>query len=175
MVIAWETSGGLKLGYWLTRLIIIMQTLSWYSPNSYLFRSKSNKPWTSHYFRNQHLYPYLLQQLHDKDPFLRHLPLTNEVRIEHLFYSLHSYRRGAQSHCLRKRPGCIRAAYPHEKIEHGRWRVKNKGVEDMPTHYTEASVEDRIYLTLLCFWKKFLHHSILLCHVSFVLKKVTNC
>ena len=151
MVIAWKTSGGLCPGHWLTNLFHIMKTLKWYDPNSFIFRNAKNTPWNSYTFKHDHLYPLLIQQLHEKDALLRHLPITSDNDIKTLFYSLHSYRRGAESHCLRKRPGCHRAAYPHEKTQHGRWRIKNMGKEDMPTHYTEASVEDRVYLTLLCF------------------------
>ena len=151
MVIAWKTSGGLCLGYWLTKLFQIMRTIKWFDPKSYIFRDAKNTPWNSYTFRHKHLYPFLIQQLHAKDVLLRHLPITSDKDINHLFYSLHSYRRGAESHCLRKKIGCQRAAYPHEKTQHGRWRIKNMGKEDMPTHYTDASVEDRVYLTLLCF------------------------
>ena len=151
VIIAWKTSGGLRLGHWLTKLYIAMKSLDWKSPHSYLFRDKANTPWSSYYIRSKHLYPLLHRQLKAKDPLLTHLSISTNHGIEWYYYSLHSYRRGAQSHCLRQRPGCKRAALPHERIEHGRWRVKNQGMEDMPTHYTEASVEDRIYLTLLCF------------------------
>ena len=151
MVIAWETSGGLKIGHWITKLLTIMRSLSWCTSDSYLFRSRTNTHWTSYYFRSRHLYPYLHKQLQAKDPHLKHLPLTSSTTIENLFYSLHSYRQGSQSHCLCKRLGYIRAAYPYERSEHGWWRVRNQGKEDMPTHYTEATVEDRVYLTLLCF------------------------
>ena len=151
MVIAWETSGGLCLGYWLTKLYTIMRSLKWYRPSSFIFRNTKNTSWNSYGYRHQHLYPLLTQQLHAKDPLLRHLPITSDNDIKRLFCSLPSYRRGAKSHCQRKRPGCHRAAYPYEKTEHGRWRIKNMGNEDMPTHYTEASIEDRVYLTLLCF------------------------
>lgn len=151
MVIAWKTSGGLQLGFWLTQLLSVMEKLNWVSSHSYIFRNERNTPWTSYYFRTHHLYPNLLHQFNAKDPLLCHLSITPNHGVEWFYYSLHSYRRGAQSHCLRQRPGCTRASFPHERVEHGRWRIKNKGIEDMPTHYTEASVEDRIYITLLCF------------------------
>ena len=149
MVIAWRISGGLALGSWLTKLFILMKKLGKYSPTSFLFQNGSNIPWTSFYYKTHHLYPYLMQQATANDPTLRHISLTSDFGIDWYFYSLHSYRRGAQSHCLRLRPGCKRGAYPRERIEHRRWRIKNQGVEDMLTHYKEASVEDRIYLTLL--------------------------
>ena len=36
------------------------------------------------------------------------------------------------------------------RVEHNIWLVK-KGSKDMPTHYNKSSVEDRVYLALLCF------------------------
>ena len=64
---------------------------------------------------------------------------------------MHSYRRGADTHCSRKRDGCLHKANRNEATNHGRWRVKNQGGESMPTHYQEPSIEDRVYLTLMCF------------------------
>ena len=152
IVIAWETSSGLNLGHWLLSLFRIMDKLHWSSPHSFIFRSKSDTShWSSHYFRTTHLYPLLhLQYLHN-DVTLRHIQPTSSHGIAYHFYSLHSYRRGAKTFPTRKRDGCRRAATRSELINHGRWRVQNTGREDMPTHYTEPSIEDRIYLTLLCY------------------------
>ena len=110
-----------------------------------------HKPWTSHLFRLHHLYPHLELQLAAGDVSLRHLTLTPEKGLKYYIYSMNSYRRGAESHYKRHRDGCDRGAYPHEKLEHGRWRQRNQGKEDMPTHYTHATIEDRVYITLLCF------------------------
>ena len=151
MVIAWKTSSGFHLGYWMGELFNILKELKWYSPTCFLFRNKENIPWHSHFFRHRHLYPLLTAQLEAGDINLKHLPLTIDAGLSYYIYSMHSYRHGSQSHCKRKRDGCTRAAHPHEKIEHGRWRVKNQGGEIMPVHYTQATIEDRIYITLLCF------------------------
>ena len=151
VVIAWETSSGLKLGYWLSLLFAIQKRLHWGDPKSYLFRSNTNSPWTSVYFRSNHLYPLLHLQRLDGDATLRHINVTSSTDIPYHFYSLHSYRRGAQGNLTRKRDGCQRRALPHEPNDHARWRIRNTGREDMPTHYREPSIEDRIYLTLLCF------------------------
>ena len=60
IVISWETSSGLNLGYWLLCLFKIMNKLEWTSPQSFLFRSTSESThWSSHYFRTNHLYPLL--------------------------------------------------------------------------------------------------------------------
>ena len=151
MVIAFTTSSGLSLGYWLQELFKLLKKLGWYSPTCLLFQDPSHKPWTSHLFRQHHLYPYLKLQLAAGDVSLRHLVLTPEKGLEHFIYSMNSYRRGAESHCKRHREGCDRGAFPHEKSEHGRWRQRNQGKEDMPTHYTHTTIEDRVYITLLCF------------------------
>ena len=45
VVIAWETSSGLQLGYWLSRLFDLQNRLHWKDPKSHLFRSNSSKIW----------------------------------------------------------------------------------------------------------------------------------
>ena len=152
IVVAWQTSSGLRLGYWLRYLFHIMDQLKWTSPQSFLFRSTSESThWSSHYFRTNHLYPLLHLQYLQGDVTIRHIQPTTSHGIPYYFYSLHSYRRGAKTFPTRKRTGCRRAATRIELENHGRWRVKNTGREDMPLHYTEPSIEDRIYLTLLCY------------------------
>ena len=151
MVIAFKTASGLALGFWLEELFQILKELNWYSPTCLLFRDSSHKPWSSRHYRQHHLYPHLKIQLIAGDVSLRHLSLTLDKGLEYHVYSMNSYRRGSESHCKRRRDGCIRGAHLHEKSEHGRWRRRNQGNEDMPTHYTHATIEDRIFITLLCF------------------------
>ena len=129
-----------------------MDVLKWSSPHSFLFRSNSESShWSSNYFRTTHLYPLLHLQYLQGDVTLRHIQPTSSHGIPYHFYSMHSYRRGAKTFPTRKREGCHRAATRLELVNHGRWRIKNTGREDMPLHYTEPSVEDRVYLTLLCY------------------------
>ena len=152
VVIAWQTASGLRLGYWLSYLFKILRRLSWASPSCSLFRSTSTtSQWTSHYFKTNHLYPLLHLQYLEGDVTLRHINTTSSFDIPYHFYSMHSYRRGAETFPTRHRPGCKRKATITERINHGRWRIKNTGREDMPTHYSEPSIEDRIFLTLLCY------------------------
>ena len=40
----------------------------------------------------------------------------------------------------RRRPGCV-----------GRWKLKHSGREIIDLHYLELTLEDKVYLTLLCF------------------------
>ena len=151
IVVAWQISSDLCLGYWISRLFKLLHQLEWYTPSSFLFRSSTSTPWSSLYFRSNHLYPLLHLQRIEGDVQLCHINITTSNDISYHFYSLHSYRRGAQSNTIRPRQGCQRRALPHEVNDHGRWRVRNTGKEDMPTHYRTPSVEDMIYLTLLCF------------------------
>ena len=51
----------------------------------------------------------------------------------------------------RRRPGCVRKATPEEIYIHGRWKLKNSGREIIDLHYLEPTLEDKVYLTLLCF------------------------
>ena len=80
-----------------------------------------------------------------KDTTLRHINVTSSTDIPYHFYSLHSYRRGAQGNTTRKREDRKRKSPPHEPNDHAHWRACNTGQEDMPTHYREPSVEDRVF------------------------------
>ena len=151
VVIAWQTASGLRPGYWFSCLFHLLHKLNWSNPKCLVFRTSTNSPLTSNYFRTNHLYPLLHLQCLNGDATLRHINITSSHDIPYFFYSMHSYRRGADTHCSRKREGCIRKAYHIETINHGRWRIKNQGKENMPTHYKEPSIEDRVYLTLMCF------------------------
>ena len=152
VVISWTTASGLSLGRWLSKLFHIIHRLGWGSSSGFLFRSHSpSSKWTSHYFRTNHLYPLLHLQYLEGDVTLRHINTTSSSDIPYHFYSMHSYRRGAETFPTRKRAGCKRKATLTERINHGRWRIKNTDREDMPTHYSGPSIEDRIFLSLLCY------------------------
>jgi hypothetical protein len=116
-----------------------------------VFKSLNGKVWDSHYYRHTHLYPLLEQQRLEGDPYL--LPFDGSTPTRHialLYYSMGLYRRGGNSFVQRHRTGCVRKADPDEVINHGRWRSKNRGSEPMPVHYHEPTLEDLIYITLLC-------------------------
>ena len=95
IVIAWQTSSGLCLGYWLSRLFSLLHQLQWSDPKCYIFRSSTNSPWSSLYFRTNHLYPLLHLQHIEGDATLCHINVTSSTDIPYHFYSLHSYRHGA--------------------------------------------------------------------------------
>jgi hypothetical protein len=118
---------------------------------SLVFRSLQGKVWNSHYFRHTHVYPLLEQQRSEGDPTLRLFDGSSPARtIAVLYYSMGMYRRGGNSHVQRHRPGCVRKATPDEITNHGRWRSKNRGGEPMPVHYHEPTLEDLLFVTLLC-------------------------
>jgi hypothetical protein len=48
------------------------------------------------------------------------------------------------------RAGCVGAASKAEFAGHGLWRTQNRGYETMSDHYNESTLEDCIYITLLC-------------------------
>lgn len=151
IVIAYTTSSGLQPGKWFTLLFKYLDHFKWTSPFDFLFQQKHGKQWTSHFYRHEYLFPYLQAQRDEGDVYLRVCDGSPGNTFADKFYSFHSYRIGGGNHCNRHRKGCFRKALPSEKIQHGRWRVKNQGKEDMPTHYTQPAIEELIWLTLLAF------------------------
>ena len=85
VVIALQTVSGLRLGFWLSKLLSILHQLDWDSPSGYLFRTNANTPWTSHYFRTHHLYPLLHLQHLNGAVTLRHTNITSAQDIPHCF------------------------------------------------------------------------------------------
>lgn len=124
VVISWFTSSGFQVGFWLLSLKEVMSSLGIFSPTGFLFRDVfSGKRWTSRHFRLTHLYPLLELQRLEGDIFLQCIdPSVSARSVESLFYSMHSYRRGARTHCSKKRLHCARAATPLEVYNHARWR-----------------------------------------------------
>jgi hypothetical protein len=149
VILAARTASGFRPGS--TYLAALAQRPASALPTDPVFTSRSGKVWDSHYFRHTHLYPLLEQQRREGDPYLLPFDGSTPTRlIPLLYYSMGCYRRGANSHVQRHRPGCVRKADPGEVINHGRWRSKNRGSEPMPVHYHEPTLEDLLYITLLC-------------------------
>jgi hypothetical protein len=145
VVVSYVCASGLSLGLWLERLRSLWSADLVGSP---LIRGSSGAPWTSHYFRSQHLYVWLNQMRVEGDPFLQAFTQSPGNRIEDKFYSMGSYRRGGRSSCTKRSNG-LQQATDSEVYEHGRWSHKISK-ESMPTRYNEFSLEDRLNLTLLC-------------------------
>jgi hypothetical protein len=148
VVMAWQTSGGFTLGYWLDQLRSYAHLLGY--GNGPIFRTARGRRWTSRYFRTEHLWPLLAEQRSLGDPLFLTCDDTPGNTIPDKFWSMHMYRRGAATHVKRKRPECVREATNDESNEHARWRCRNTGSESVGLHYQEMSVEDRLYITLLC-------------------------
>ena len=148
VVIAYESSAGIQLGFWLQELRHLSSQLGWTSGP--IFRHSDGTPWDSHYFRHNQLYPLLTLQRIGGDPFLKAFDGSPGNTIAAKFYSMHSYRNGGRSSVSKRRPGCVRAATPVEVTEHGRWRQRHSGREPLPLHYLQRTLEDRLYITLLC-------------------------
>jgi hypothetical protein len=148
IVMAWATSGGFQLGHWLTELRALAVELGW--GDGPMFRTHAGRRWTSRHFRTEYLWPLLAEQRSRGDPLFMTCDDTPGNTIQDKFWSMHMYRRGATSHVARHRDGCVRKATRDEINEHARWRCRNTGSETVSLHYQEMSIEDRLYITLLC-------------------------
>jgi hypothetical protein len=115
-----------------------------------LFRHSNGQRCTSSYFKSTHVYPLLHIQRNRGDPSLAPYDGAPGNSIEAKFYSFGMFRRGGRSQVTMRRAGCVWAAFKAEIAEHGRWRTENRGYEAMSEHYNESTLEDRIYITILC-------------------------
>jgi hypothetical protein len=115
-----------------------------------LFRHYNGQRWTSSYFKSTHMYPLLHIQRNGGDPILAPYDGAPGNSIEAKFYSFGMYRRGGRSQVTMRRSGCVRAASKDEIAEHERWITQNRGYEAMSEHYNESTLEDRIYITIIC-------------------------
>ena len=148
VVLASTFASGLSPLYWFQEVLRQRRLLN--IQGGKLFVHRDGTAWTSTYFKMTHLYPALRIQQLNGDAAFKFFDETPGNTLEEKLYSFHTYRRGGRTHVSKKRPGCVRAATATETAEHGRWRVKFSGGEDMPTHYRESTIEDRAYITLMC-------------------------
>jgi hypothetical protein len=152
VVLAWSTSSGLHVGRWMSLLLNLLERLGFNQPTDPLFQNLlSNQVWDSQFYRHQHLFPLLSLQRSAGDPYLSRFDGSPGNGFVDNFTMFHLYRRSGRSHCQRQRTGCCRAATNMEIHTHGRWRMVNRGREPVSVHYYEPSLEDRVYITLLCF------------------------
>jgi hypothetical protein len=115
-----------------------------------LFRHSNGQRWTRSYFKSTHMYHLLHIQSNRGYPILAPYDGAPGNSIEAKFYSFGMYIRGGRSQVTTRRAGCVWAASKAEIAEHGRWRTHNRGYEAMSDHYNEMTLEDRIYIKLLC-------------------------
>jgi hypothetical protein len=101
-------------------------------------------------FKSTNVYPLLRIYRNRGDPSLVPYDRAPVNSIDANFYSFGMYRRGGCSQVTMRRACCVWAASKAEIAEHGWWRTQNRGYESMSEHYSESTLEDRIYITLLC-------------------------
>jgi len=146
MIIAYTAlSSQLSLGVWIDRMKALWPDAE---GDVAFIRGADGRRWTSKYFRHYYVYPWLYMLKQEGDPTL--LPFTEEPgnRIPDKYYSMHMYRRAGDSHATKSRRGKKKAT-AIQVYEHGRWEMKRQS-ENMPTRYREYTLEDRLYITLLC-------------------------
>jgi hypothetical protein len=134
--------------YWYLKLMECKDNLGWIGGP--LLRHFNGQRWTSSYFKSTHVYPLLHIQRSCGDPSLAPYDGAPGNSIEGKFYYFGMYRRGGRSQVTMRRADCVRSASKAEIAEHGRWRTQNRGYEAMSKHFNEITLEDRIYITLLC-------------------------
>jgi hypothetical protein len=150
VVMAWECLSGLSMGRWLLRLQQCTPGLG-----GKLFSTAIQPVWTSRHFRENFAWPLLEQMQQEGEPTLQVFTAVKGNRLRDKLYSMHSWRRGGRSRVSRPprhnepNPPGTRVASGQEIYEHGRWRCKGRS-EDMPSHYNQWDLADRLAISLLC-------------------------
>jgi hypothetical protein len=150
VILAWESLSGLSVGRWLLRLAVFE---SYHGER--LFSTALKPMWDSRHFREHFAWPLLEQMKMEGEPTLKVFSARKGSRLRDKVYSLHSWRRAGRSRVSRPprhnepNPPGTRVATPQEIYEHGRWRKKGKS-EDMPHHYNQWDMADRLAISLLC-------------------------
>ena len=151
VITAFTCSSGLSLGKWLLRLRSNLDTnVAWATDQSLLFRHESGATWTSKFYRDKFLIPFLQEQRAAGDAYL--LPFDGSEpgnSLADVFWGLHSYRRGARTHVSLTNPECFRKAKEDEVTEHGRW-TKQRESRPIQQQYYAPPMRQRICLTLYC-------------------------
>jgi hypothetical protein len=150
VVMAYTPGSGLSIGKWAHRLRAALGEHDIPMTPSRIFQHPDGTPWTSLYFRATYLWPLLHMQRIAGDAHLKPFDgINGNKTLEQVFYSMHSYRRGARSVVSKRRPAPLRKATPTEVNEHGRWRIKRSNMT-MDQLYLAFEVIDRLALTLFC-------------------------
>jgi hypothetical protein len=145
VIVAYTSWSGFSLGKWVTRLLAFQP-----ADGVHLFSTPGQLRWTSHSFRSQHVWPHLEVLRAQGDPSMAIFHDIPGQRVSDRIWSMHSYRRGANTFVQRLLPPFqARVASNAEIYEHGRWRQQQKK-EDMHVHYRGWDIEQRICLTQLC-------------------------
>ena len=150
VILAWESLSGLSAGRWLLRLAVFES-----HHGERLFSTALKPLWDSRHFREHFAWPLLEQMKMEGEPTLKVFSSRKGNRLRDKVYSLHSWRRAGRSRVSRPprhnepNPPGTRVATPQEIYEHGRWRKKGKS-EDMPSHYNQWDLADRLAISLMC-------------------------
>ncbi len=115
-----------------------------------LFHHANGSSLTSQYFHTHHLIHLLHLQCHVSNVTLLPYDDMPGNTIEAEFYSFHTYCNGGRPCVSQKRDFNVHQATPAETTEHGCWRTHGSPSANMPTHYREWTLENRIYIALLC-------------------------
>ena len=152
VVISYTSMSGLSIGTWCRR--VSLSTLGvpdWPLSVDLIFQDPDGTLWTSQSFRNQYIYPCLLQLQAAGDAFLQPFTGTGNTIMDK-FWSLHMYRRGARTHVGRggtQEGISFKRATPSQIYEHGRWR-RRRSSEAIDLQYSEWTYADRLFITLFC-------------------------
>jgi hypothetical protein len=130
------------------RIWVVPRLMGGTLTESVVIRGHAGTVWSSQYFRRAHLYAWLHQMQAEGDPFLQAFTLERGNQIEDKYYSFGTYRQGGRSSSTKRNNGTAQAT-PDEVYEHGHWRNRISK-ENMPTHYNEYGLDDRITITLRC-------------------------
>jgi len=151
VVISYTTGSGISPGLWYDRIMALegLDPSTAQDDTRLICRHPSGARWDSGYLRNTYLYPSLTDQRLSGEPTLQKFDGSEGNTIPGRFWSCHSWRRGANDHVSKKRPGCRRKAHKNEVDEHGRWKHKRSTLS-MQMAYRQWPISDRVTLTLCC-------------------------
>jgi hypothetical protein len=153
VAIAFETRSGFQIGRWFHRAQRHgLGGLDGATNSSPAFTRDDGLPWTSAYFRQTFIYPLLHQQQQEGDAYLSPFDGSPGNSIADKFWSLHFYRRGANTHVSRGGlHGGIRfrRATSIQSYEHARWR-RRRSSERIHLQYQQWPLLERLKLTLFC-------------------------
>jgi hypothetical protein len=113
-----------------------------------IFQRSNGKVWTSEYFRETYLIPFLELQRLQGDP---HLAPYDGVppgsRLSDVFFSYHAYCGGGRTHVKQKRAGYIRKATSEDIYGHGRWCI-GRSNQPIDAQYDQPPVLDQLAINL---------------------------
>ena len=151
VILAYQTVSGLCVGKWFRRVCELSQIdhQNLGQEGAHIFQHPTGGQWDSAYFRETYLYPCLYLMQADGDKALTPFDGTPGNSIEHKFWSLHCYRRGARS-AVSKSSGFspkFKRANADQIYEHARW-LRKRSSEKIDVMYREWLIVDRIMITL---------------------------